>query len=102
MLSSKPHLPQVFIKIYKRVALKLKILKECRRKQIKILLSVPRPRNSTTLGHHRRVWPFLKRQESTLTKQFRWKRRGIKYLYCVAPPNTGSSQAYLLSQASEC
>ena len=32
----------------------------------------------------------------------RWKRRGKKYLYCVAPPNTGLSQAYLLSQASKC
>ena len=32
----------------------------------------------------------------------RWKKRGIKYLYCVTPPDSGLSQAYLLSQASKC
>ena len=31
-----------------------------------------------------------------------WKTRGIKFLYCIAPPDPGSSQAYLLSQASKC
>ena len=32
----------------------------------------------------------------------RWKDRGIKVLYCIAPPDHGKFQAYLLSQAHEC
>lgn len=45
--------------------------------------------------------PAIGDSESPLDDN-RWKTRGIKFLYCIAPPDAGSSQAYLLSQASEC
>lgn len=45
--------------------------------------------------------PAIGENESPLD-DMRWQTRGIKYLYCIAPPDPGSSQAYLLSQASEC